>query len=301
MFKHILCPVDFSEASDHAIKYAIALAHLHRANLTALHVCGPALTTPVLPPAGGGSQSVDESRLLGTEVAALFEDATRRGLRVEVVIGRGQPAREILARAATLSADVIVMGTHGAGGFEHLVLGSVAEKVVRKAACPVFTVPPQAKFDREAPFKTLVCAVDFSDWSLAALEAACGIAGESGGTVTALHVIEWPWAEPEKADMKGIPPAQAEALLEYRLYQETMARSRLEATVKDVARERCPVVAQVLHGKPYTELLCTVEREHADLIVMGVHGRTALDVFFFGSTTHQVVRRAPCPVLTLRR
>jgi nucleotide-binding universal stress UspA family protein len=300
MFKHILCPVDFSEASEHAIKYAIALARIHRADLTALHVCAPPLTTPVLPPAGSGSQAADEVRLLGTEVAALFEDATRRGLRVDAVVGCGQPAREILTRAADLPADVIVLGTHGAGGFEHLVLGSVAEKVVRKATCPVFTVPPQAQFNVEAPFKKLVCAVDFSEWSLAALEEACAIAEESRGTVTAVHVIEWPWAEPPQADVDGIPAAQAAALLEYRRYQETMARSRLDATVKEVARDRCPVVARVLHGKPYIEVLCSAERERADLIVIGVHGRNALDVFFFGSTTHQVVRRAPCPVLTLR-
>ena len=157
MFKHILCPVDFSEASEHAIRYAIALARVHRADITALHVCPPPLVTPVLP-AGSGSNAVDDARLLGTQVAALFEDATTRGLRVDVVVTRGQPARDILMQAAEWPADVVVMGTHGAGGFEHLVLGSVAEKVIRKAGCAVLTVPPHANRTSTLPFRQVLCA-----------------------------------------------------------------------------------------------------------------------------------------------
>ena len=76
----------------------------------------------------------------------------------------------ILDRAASLPADLIVMGTHGAGGFQHLVLGSVTEKVLRQAACPVLTVPPRAQATSRLPFSRLLCAVDFSDVSLAALD-----------------------------------------------------------------------------------------------------------------------------------
>jgi len=86
MFEHILCPVDFSEASSHARQFAEALARVQRARITEMHV------------------------------------------------QEGQPAEEILKAASALPADVIVMGTHGAGGFEHLILGSVAEKVLRKAS-----------------------------------------------------------------------------------------------------------------------------------------------------------------------
>jgi nucleotide-binding universal stress UspA family protein len=285
MFQQILCPVDFSEASRHAIQYAVALARLHRSVLTALHV---------------SPQEPAESRRLATEAAVLFDSATQTGIKVEVLVECGQPAHQILTRAAALPADVIVMGTHGAGGFEHLMLGSVAEKVLRKATCPVFTVPPHAPFTPGATFKKIVCAVDFSEWSLGALDKACILAEESGGAVTAVHVIEWPWHEPPVPQLEGLPPEQAAALLEYRRYQETMAKCRLDAVTKDVGGGRCRIQTRVAHGKPYAELLCAVERERADLVVMGVHSRSALDVFFFGSTTHQIVRRAPCPVLTLR-
>src|SRR5262252_7331831 len=160
MFQQILCPIDFSDSSHQAIQYATALARQHKSVLTVLHV------------APDGS----ETRPLATEAAALFEDARQAGVKVEVLIEGGQPARQILNRAAALPANVIVLGTHGTGGFEHLMLGSVAEKVLRKATCPVFTVPPQANFIPGAPFTALVCAVDFSEWSLAALDEACVLA-----------------------------------------------------------------------------------------------------------------------------
>lgn len=284
MFQQILCPVDFSDASHHATQYAIALARLHRSVLTVLHV---------------PRESAD-SRRLAADAAAMFENATQIGMNVEVLIECGEPAHRIVTRAAALPADVIVMGTHGAGGFEHLMLGSVAEKVLRKATCPVLTIPPHAPFAPGATFKKIVCAVDFSEWSLGALDQACALAEESGGNVTAVHVIEWPWHEPPVPQLDGLPPEQAAALLEYRRYQEKMAKSRLEAVKDEVGGGRCRIDTRVAHGKPYAELLCAIERECADLVVIGVHGRSALDVFFFGSTTHQMVRRAPCPVLTLR-
>jgi nucleotide-binding universal stress UspA family protein len=161
-------------------------------------------------------------------------------------------------------------------------------------------VPPHAGLVSGAAFKTLVCAVDFSEWSIAAFDEACALAETSGGTVSAVHVIEWPWQETAAPHVEGIPPEQAAALLDYRRYLETMAKSRLDDVKESVGRGRCRIETRVVHGKPYAELLCAIEREHADLVVMGVHGRSALDVFFFGSTTYQVVRRAPCPVLTLR-
>ena len=276
MFANILCAVDFSEASAHAIEYAVALAGAEGAGITALHVA--------------------DTRVAPADVAALFHGAPR----VTAVVDRGQPAPEILKRAASLGSDVIVMGTHGAGGFEHLMLGSVAEKVLRKATCPVLTVPPSIASAFEASFDRLVCAVDFSDWSLAALDEACAIAAESHGVVTAVHAIEWPWAGGAVAGTEGIPPEQASALCEYRRYLESSARARLDAAVRDVCGDRCQVEARVTNGKPYEQILCAAERRRADLIVLGVHGRNRLDVFFFGSTTHQVVRRATCPVLTLR-
>ena len=85
-----------------------------------------------------------------------------------------------------------MIGTHGAGGFEHLVLGSAAEKVLRKATCPVLTVPPHARATSKLPFKRILCPVDFSDSSRAALDFAFSLAQEGDAELTILHVFEWP-------------------------------------------------------------------------------------------------------------
>ena len=299
--RRILCPVDFSDASAHAIDQAIALAGWCSARITALHVF-----TPVFAPIPGLptlEQRLSDAELarVRDHVAECFETAAAARVAVDILIDVGQPARQILDRADGLSADVIVMGTHGASGFEHLVLGSVTEKVLRRARCAVLTVPPRARATSALPFTRLLCPVDFSDPSLAALQMARSLARESGSALTVLHVIEWPWREPPPPIAADLPPAQAEALAEYRRYVETSALARLEGLVLDTAAERSVLVPRLRHGKSYVEILRVAAEERVDLIVMGVHGRKGLDMTLFGSTTNQVVRQATCPVLTLRQ
>jgi nucleotide-binding universal stress UspA family protein len=285
----ILCPTDFSETSAHAVAEAVTIAGYYHARLTALHV-----VSRVEP-------SFEELSLDGLrqETAAFFDAATKNGIPLDVLVDVGQPADHILDRASTLPADLIVMGTHGASGFEHLVLGSVTEKVVRKARSPVLTVPPHAEGRSPLPFTRLLCAVDFSDASLSAVESALSLARESGACLTLLHVLEWPWHEPPPPAIDELPAAQAAALAEFRRYLEESALKRLESLVPDsdpVSR----VTTRLRNGKPHVQILDVAAGEHSDLIVIGVHGRNALDEVLFGSTTNQIVRRAACPVLTLR-
>jgi nucleotide-binding universal stress UspA family protein len=186
------------------------------------------------------------------------------------------------------------MGTHGAGGFEHLVLGSVTEKVLRKAECPVLTVPPKARASSNLPFKRILCPVDFSDSSLAALDFAFSLAQLDQAELTILHVFEWlPGDEALTNRPINVP--------EYRREVERDFSQKLDQLVPDSVRSWCRPATRIGHGKPYREILGAAIENRADLIVMGVHGRNALDMMLFGSTTNQVVRRATCPVLTLRR
>jgi nucleotide-binding universal stress UspA family protein len=294
----ILCPVDFSETSVHAVEQAVSLAGWYQAPITALHVY-----TPFVAPLAGTSERaghVPESELQRAreETWACLEAANTTGVDVEVLVEVGQPARQIVECAVRSSADLIVMGTHGTSGFEHLLLGSVTEKVLRKAECPVLTVPPRARAASRLPFKRLLCAVDFSDWSLAALEFARSVAEESGASLTLLHVVEWPWREPPAPALNELPPEQAAALGEYRRYIEKSALGRLESLVPGALRDRC--TPRLTHGTPYVEVLRLAAAEAVDLIVVGVHGRNPVDVALFGSTTNQIVRGATCPVLTLR-
>lgn len=299
--KRILCPVDFSETSGHAVDHAVALARWYNASITALHVRSPMFMPVPGLPAPEKRVTEDELRRLQAETLACFESATATGVGVDVLVEAGQAAREILDRAVALPANLIVMGTHGAGGFEHLVLGSVTEKVLRKAPCPVLTVPPHARATSRLPFRRLACAVDFSDWSLTALELAFSLARESGAGVTLVHVIEWPWHEPPPPQLSELPPEQAAALGEYRKRLEQSATARLAALTPDAIQGGRDTATRVVHGKPYVQILRVAADDCADLIVMGVHGRSAADLVLFGSTTNQVVRHATCPVLTVRQ
>jgi universal stress protein A len=167
--KKILCPVDLSDVSRSAIDHAALMAGWYEAKITALHVYNPlvipsadftlagVVPTPVM--------TDDEVAQMREQVRACFN--TANAFDIDVQIDSGHPANRILDRARSLPADLIIIGTHGIGGFEHLVLGSVTEKVLRKATCPVMTVPPRGRTTAKLPFKRLLCPVDFSDSSLA--------------------------------------------------------------------------------------------------------------------------------------
>lgn len=276
------------------------MAGWYKARITALHVYSPVfMPVPGLPTPDDRVPQGEVDRVRD-QTAAYFQAAAAAGIGVEVLVDFGQPAARILERAGTLPADVIVMGTHGTSGFQHVVLGSVTEKVLRKATCAVLTVPPRARTASKLRFQRLLCAVDFSETSLAALQFAFSLAQESAAGLTILHVLEWPWEEQPPVVLKDLPPEQAAAVAEYRRYLDTSAVKRLEALVPAAVRDRLAPTSQLRHGKAYVEILRAAEEASADLIVVGVHGRNALDMMLFGSTTNQLVRRATCPVLTLR-
>jgi nucleotide-binding universal stress UspA family protein len=298
---HILCPVDLSEASAHALDQAAIIAGWYHAKLTVLHVHTP--RPPVTLGPFGVSTPPGED---GAEIARLQEAvrtaaarAVEAKLDVETIVDVGDPARQILAHAGSLGVGMIVMGTHGASGFQHLVLGSVTEKVLRKARCPVLTVPRRMPAAAALPFQRILCPIDFSDSSLSALDWAWSLAQESGATVSLLHVIEWPWDEPPAPPFEKLPGHEARKLMAFRRAAEASSLQQLQSLVPDTLRERCQMPPLVRHGKAHREVLAAAEG-HADLIVMGVHGRHVVDLALFGSTTNQVVRGASCPVLTVR-
>jgi nucleotide-binding universal stress UspA family protein len=297
----VLYPTDLSEASAHAAEWAGAVAGFYKASIMALHVVSPILmAVPGLDTSiAGESIETTETERLRRDVAARFGQLLTDGSQLDVLIDVGQPAHRILERATGLPADLIVMGTHGTSGFEHLVLGSVTEKVLRTATCPVLTVPPRAHATSQLPFKRLLCAVDFSDASLAAVTAALSLTQESGATLTLLHVLEWPWEEPPPPNIAELPPEQGLALAEFRRYSEESATKRLDSLIPATIPES-RMLTRLRNGKSYVQILQVAAEEQTDLIIIGVHGRNPVDMALFGSTTNQVVRRTTCPVLTLR-
>ncbi|PYR52148.1 MAG: hypothetical protein DMF89_03580 [Acidobacteria bacterium] len=297
--RQILCPIDFSEVSRHALDHARVFAGWYRARVTALHVRNPAfLQNPPLlfaeAPPGGGTAETDREYLEG-QLRDWVGSLKTAGIETDVLVDEHyNPSARIVDHAKTLPADLIVMGTHGRGGFERLILGSVAEKVLRKASCPVLTVPAPTVTSSKLPLKRMLCPVDFSEPSIAALELAFSIAEESDGRLTILHVFDWPTDD-------EVGGQWALDLPEVRRQVEERARQRVEALVPRQVRDWCSPVPTLRYGKAYREILALADAEHTDLIVMGVHGRNAVDMMLFGSTTNHVVRSASCPVLTLRR
>ena len=257
----VLCPTDFSEASAHAIDHAVVLASRYHARIAALHVVGEPVTE-------FGETPIDDATIerLRTRTAGCFSEAASAGVGLDTYVEVGPPARRILDRAVTLPADLIVIGTHGATGFEHFVLGSVTEKVLRKAPCPVLTVPPRVQSSARLPFQRVLYAVDFSDASLAALQYALGIAAEADASLTILHVLEWPWEEPPPPRLEDLPVEQGNALTEYRRYCEASASARLGALVPASDRLSRPPVLRLISGKPYVQILQAAAEEKSDLI-----------------------------------
>lgn len=138
--KKILCPTDFSDCARDALQDAADLAELTGATLAVLHVYqNPAYVMPVgayLEPAASALSDLRDG--LVDELAKLTEPLEAKGLQVETLLLEGVPYQEIVDHAKKWGADLIVMGTHGRSGFQRALIGSVAERVVRLAHCPVF-------------------------------------------------------------------------------------------------------------------------------------------------------------------
>jgi nucleotide-binding universal stress UspA family protein len=301
--ENILCPIDFSDFSRHAFDRAVAIARSHHATLTALHIVPIRLATPALPyvePQSLGPFEIsdrDRERIV-TELRRFLAVDDSIGVRVSCEATEAPDIhQEILMHAERLRADLIVMGTHGRSGFQKLMLGSVTEKVLRKARPPVLTVPasvPDSVPAEREPFQRILCAIDFSDCSMAALRYASSICEESHARLLALHVVEL--APPAYDPLVG-PPID---LPGYRQACETTSRERLRNVIPLALRRATDLDEIVVSGKPHHEILRIAEDWPSDLIVLGVHGRNIVDRMLFGSTVEPVVRRALCPVLTVR-
>jgi nucleotide-binding universal stress UspA family protein len=205
---------------------------------------------------------------------------------------------EILGQVGARHADLVVIGTHGRSGFQGLFLGSVTEKVIRKATCPTLVVPPRVPgVPASAPiqFRRILCPVDFSESSLDALAYAINMAEEADAQLTLLHVVELPPVLIEEPTMPALD------LSRVREAAVADARRKLHELIPEQARTYCTVDTAVAEGRAYREILRHAAERQSDLIVMGVHGRGALGLLVFGSTTHHVIRASACPVLIVRR
>jgi len=295
--KCILCPIDFSDFSRHALDCAVRLARGNGRRIVALYVFAKWPAADVVPsladntPPKGPLEDENREALL-SHLRQFVKPYAKEPMTIDpLVVDAPDVPREIVAQAEATHAELIVIGSHGRSGVRRLLLGSIAEQVLRMARCPVMVVPRNAmQVDtvRARPFSRILCPVDFSCDAIAALCYATRLASRAG-TVTVVHVVDVPAALYE---MPGFDIAN------YRSDAVAKSRQRLAELIPERTARALDVV--VSEGRPDQEILRVAAERDIDLIVMGVSGRRAVDLAVFGSTTHRVLRGASCPVLTVR-
>jgi nucleotide-binding universal stress UspA family protein len=287
---NVLVTIDFSEGSRAALDYAVSLTQRLGARLTALHVAPPYVTYEPLPafPTLAPLDPERQSRIREDFRRFLTPPGSAHPL-AEVFLREGDPADEILAHAAASGVDLVVLGTHGRRGFERWLLGSVTERVVRKANRSVLAVPRPA---RPAAFARVLCALDLSDSSGEILEQAALIAQALTAALIVLYVADgMHWYEPG-------PTAGVDVAAVRQAVTNTV-RERLGELIDRHLPKNTSVDVQVAFGRAQREIE-RVAGEEADLVVIGASSSRGVDRFFFGSTAQHVLRAGVCPVLLVR-
>jgi nucleotide-binding universal stress UspA family protein len=284
-FQHILFATDFSEVSQRAMLHALAMAKRYDSKLTVLHVAPPETSVPIPmePVPLEADWQVQHAR---ESLQKMEEFEPLRMFPHKTVLKQGGPWAEMAGLVGDCGVDLIVLGTHGRGAVGTLLLGSVAEEVLRNAPCAVLTVGPdvvQSIVDHQR-LSHVLFATDFSDASMSALPYALSMAEENNAELTLLHVLE---------QLEPLPMQYTKELLaDY--------RHRLWNTVPDDANLWCRPQVCVCSGAPADEILRLSHDRKVDLIVMGAHGGGAGTSHIPWTIVHSVVRKARCPVLTVR-
>src|SRR6266478_5723918 len=287
----ILCPIDFSEFSVSAYRHALSVAEHYEAKLVAQHIVElwrhPSFDFAAS--AGLYEESLQALRESGKEQLQEFvKKHTHDEIQPELVVQVGVAADSILSFAQSQETDVIVMGTHGRRGFDRLMLGSVTDRVMRRAPCPVLAAskPHDSVAAGEERghvhhlSRILFCA-DFSENSERALTYAISATAEYDAELTLLHVLE------------EIPsPAKTEEAI-------AAVTERLDKLIPPEGRKNVKIKTAVRIGKPYWQIIQLALGAQIDLVTMGVRGRGALDLAVFGSTTYRVIQLGSCPVLAV--
>jgi nucleotide-binding universal stress UspA family protein len=287
----ILCPIDFSDLSRLALKYAAAGARAFGSPLVVFHAERfelPAYFTRVqveeLTRQHRAEQKTARDFLRLQVRKALGAEAMQLPIKFEVV--DAHPVDGVLGAVKRHRVELIVMGTHGRGGSRRLWLGSVAESVMRQAGVPVFIArQKQHEFidttDVRAMPKlaTILCPVNFSKAARAGLDHAMSLAQQFGARLVTACVVE-----------RGDKRVSSEA------------RDDLASQLEDDERPECEV--RIVAGREQSaaaEIVSLASEVKADLVVLGAQPREVLQTWVWGDTTEFVLRHAPAPVLVVPR
>jgi nucleotide-binding universal stress UspA family protein len=283
---NILYPTDFSSFAESALPFVCDIARMFRSRVTAVHVRtqnSESLMPPLSPHHQTESTEDLVQRLRGTL------DDKLKALDHELLVGAGEVWDFIAHVIKDRDIDLVVIGTQGRTGLEKFMLGSVAELIFRQTNCPVLTIGPHVVHSKRHGWEmsNILLATDFTPESLAACPLAFSLARERHARLTLLHVLERP---------------EAEDLIDPQRYIDSTVRMLQHQVPKAVSQD-CQLAYVVSGGKPADEILKVAKESGSDLIVLGVRsasGRLGFATHLVRPTAHQVVSKAPCPVLTVR-
>ncbi|MGD2114446.1 MAG: universal stress protein [Acidobacteriota bacterium] len=291
--RHVVAATDFSEPADLGLAWAARIARTHRAKLTLVHALAPPM-----PVADFAAPPLHVDQELRASAEKRLEEALQRapldGIEADTALRDGTPSQAVLDLVQEVEADLLVVGTRGLTGFQHLLLGSTAERIVQRSPVPVLSVHPGDGLPEREP-RTIMVPTDFSLDAEAALdttERALSLV-EAETRVLLLHVFHVP------AEYRSYGPAGS-----FFEFTEELSQT-LEERMGELARpfrdRGLTVETLVAEGIPAEVVVRTAEEHGVDLIAMGTHGRSGLAHLLLGSTAERVVQHAGCPVLTVRQ
>jgi nucleotide-binding universal stress UspA family protein len=293
----VLFPTDFTRCAEQAFAFAVHFARVYGAEMHMLHAIVLHDDDPHNP--AHHFPDVEELHTLLTEIAgkkmcAAIEDNEVDDLTVRQAQRRGISAGPvILDYASDNEIDLIVMGTHGRRGLGHLLLGSVAEEVVRLAPCPVLTVREQEVPKPVEAIEQILVPIDFSEFSRQTIRYAEEIARSCDAQLQLLHVVE-----------QTVYPSiyRTFSVHLHDLGQHIMETSgeALEELVREIVGPDVSTSVHVIEGNAPSEIVKFAGDHDSDLIVIATHGLTGIEHLLIGSVTEKVVRQAPCPVFTVK-
>ncbi len=299
LFHHILVATDFSKASERAFAEAMVIATENDAQICLVHAVNADWRYEMLetPPEIDLEEAEAEARM------RTFINTLAPGSEIPwTLISRGPTAPSVATYAMQTGVDLLVIGTRGRGGFSKLALGSTAEELLRIAPCPVMTVGPRAEITlAKNAFKSTLFATDFGKGSTQALKIALSLAQKRRAQLVLLHMTApMPVTSTTLSDYAPAGPAADDI-------QEWQRASRAKSLLQ--LKEYLPVGIHLEQEPEFvtgTDLcaegvLTAAEQFRADLIVMGANRNIPAKVMAHlpWTAVHEVVRKAPCPVLTV--
>ena len=298
MFKKILVPLDGSELAERALEPALNLACQEQGSEMIL-LSVPVYSDILVPSAAGFDMLLPDQSLekFRQDVESYLREVklSRKhyGTRLRTMIVDGDVASVIVDTAEAQDVDLIVMTTHGYSGFSRWLLGSVTERVLRSAPCPVLAIRDKR------PLTNILITLDGSYLAETALEPGMEVARLLGGNVTLLQVDQEANLGAIELSMLEIAEAGLSRHVQHPTGDDHLI-NYLKRTADKYRQEGLSVETVVMEGSPARGILDFAEAEEIDLIVMTTHGRTGLRRWVYGSVTEKVLRGTEAAVLVIR-